>query len=136
MLTLQDNALHRLEVLRNAMIVSEVGGTAYNQIAGRDLYGYFEDNQLVRMDVNGNGRVVYYPESADPNAPPVGLNRSDCSNLRIFFEDNQIRRIALLQQVGGAFHPLSQAPETDRLLPGFQWLQYRRPLSFDHLFDF
>ena len=135
-LTLQDNALHRLEVLRNAMIVSEVDSIAYNQIAGRDLYGYFEENQLVRMDVNGNGRVVYYPESADPNAPPVGLNRSDCSNLRIFFEDNQIRRIALLQQVGGAFHPLSQAPETDRSLPGFQWLQYRRPLSFDHLFDF
>lgn len=133
-LVLLDGVMHRLHVRSAAFIASQADSTRYNQISGRNITGFFENNRLVRMEVLGNGQVVYLPAAENEDDPPVGLNRSNCSDIAISFEDGQIRTIALLNQVSGAFHPLSTAPPADFLLPGFLWYGDRRPTGFEDLF--
>lgn len=129
MLQMEGGALDRMDVHGHAFIASRPDSVHFNQIKGRQMNGFFVGTQLSRIDVTGNGQVVYYPQGGSADAPPAGMNRSDCSNLSIYLEQNQIREIALRQQVSGAFHPLSQLPEGDTELEGLQWRGDERPTS-------
>lgn len=137
-LTMRKGKLHRMYVDQQAFITSlmDSSANAFNQIKGRDMIGYFVDSRLKNIDVLGNGQVVYFPESDEADKPKaIGLNRSDCSDIAIRLEGNQIEEIALLKQVSGAFHPMSKAPAKDFRLDGFSWEAFRRPRSKDDLFQ-
>ncbi len=50
----------RLELYNNAFIASKVDSLRFNQIKGRSLTGYFKDNELYKIDIKGNGELLYY----------------------------------------------------------------------------
>lgn len=52
--------LERLLVYNNAMLIDQVDTANYNQIKGRRLTGYFEDNELYEVFIAGNGQSLYY----------------------------------------------------------------------------
>jgi lipopolysaccharide assembly outer membrane protein LptD (OstA) len=54
------NGLERLLVYQNAMLVDKVDTAQYNQIKGRILTGYFKENELYKVLINGNGQSLYY----------------------------------------------------------------------------
>ena len=64
-----------MKVRNNAFIVSWVADSAFNQIKGRSLVGFFNNNQLVRIDIDGNGQAIYYPKEEDDNKL-IGVNKA------------------------------------------------------------
>ena len=134
-LVMSDGQLRNLLVDRNAFIVSLVADSAYNQIKGRKLVGTFVKNQLRSIDVNGNGQAIYYPLDDSFDKPvTIGVNKAECSNIKIEINENEIARIALITEPSGALHPNEKATQSDKWLPGFVWLGNLRPASSDDLF--
>ncbi|MCB0760738.1 MAG: hypothetical protein KDC12_04375 [Flavobacteriales bacterium] len=129
-------AIQKLFVFKNSFISSEALPGNYNQIKGKHLTGYFSNNALRRVEVIGNGQVVYFPlDESDPDAAKIiGVNNAECSSLNIYVNQNRIERVSLLDKPSGALHPNSIATASDKTLKGFVWVTNRRPLSIADLF--
>lgn len=114
----------RLELNNSAFVVSQVDPDKFNQIKGRNLTGYFRDNELYKINIDGNGETIYYLVDGDKL---VGINKAKCSKIEIFVEDGKITEIYEYDNPEGTIDPpLTQG--TDSLkLEGFQWFENLRP---------
>ncbi len=121
----------RLELYNMAFVTSQVDTMRYNQIKGRSLTGYFEDNELYRIVITGNGESIYY---LIDNEELVGVNRAVCSNIEIFVEDGKITEIYEHQEPEGFIDPPSQIPGDNPRLEGFSWYDTLRPKQISDIF--
>ncbi len=124
--------IDHFEMITDAMIISRYDSVHFNQIKGKNMTGYFRDNHLYRIDVNGNGQSIYYP---DDQGEIIGYNKVECSNIIIWVKDNKIRKIVMLKQPSGTLDPPPQTFTEDQKLKGFIWLDARRPRSKRDVFS-
>ena len=95
------------------------------------MIGYFKDNNLVKLDITGNGQTVYY---AEDKGEIIGVNRAECTDLIIYLEDNKVKKVNYLVQPSGKYYPLDLFPENQRRLDDFSWNEQWRPLKFSDIF--
>jgi hypothetical protein len=121
----------RMELYSSAFVVSQVDDSRFNQIKGRSLTGFFKDNELYKINVEGNGETVYYLLDGDEI---IGVNQARCSRIEIFVTDGEITEINEYQNPEGVIDPPSKVnPETLRL-EGFSWLDLIRPKKMMDIF--
>lgn len=129
---LRGEQLYKMELLQTALAVNEPDSGLYNQIQGKDMFGYFADGQLERLEVIGNGESIYYAK--DDSNSYIGVNKAICSNMNIYFtDDKQVDRIYFLTKPDAALYPLSQFPKEEASLKNFQWLIGKKPKSREEL---
>lgn len=117
----------RLLLDQNAMIINEVGPDLFNQIKGNTILGYFGEEKLDSMYVNGNSENVYYVQ--DDDSAFISVNHLLTANTRVYFEKGELERIVFVKEPEGTMYPLSQIPEEEKKLKGFRWESGRRPKS-------
>lgn len=115
----------------SSFIVSMEDTTKYNQIKGKNMTCRFRNNEIYRIDVNGNGQTVYYPEDKDG---VIGANKAECSDLIIFLKGGKVNSISFLTKPDAVLYPLEQAPLNELLLKGFAWLEKMRPQNKEDIF--
>ncbi|MBN2774772.1 MAG: hypothetical protein JXR31_11015, partial [Prolixibacteraceae bacterium] len=149
-----------VRLINNAFIISKHDSIMYDQIKGKNMIGYIRDNELFKIDVDGNGQTLYYAreESKEDETAPeeidneelteegevkvegskpeelIGLNRAESSKISIRFKDGKINKIALISNPEGTLKPIPQIVEPDRKLSGFIWKEELRPVSKDDIF--
>ena len=128
---MKNQQLERMEMTGVAMVISQKDSVKYDQMRGKTMTGYFRNNQLHRIDVNGNGQTLYY---ALDQGVIVGANKTECTNLSIFLKDNQISRVNYMTQPGGTYYPLDLLPAEEARLPDFKWALKYRPLKWQDVF--
>ena len=52
-----------LHITGSALIVQRDDSLDYNQLAGRELKGYFINNQMRKVDIIGNAVSVFFPKT-------------------------------------------------------------------------
>jgi lipopolysaccharide export system protein LptA len=123
----KNNALYKAELINSAFIIApEMDSLHFNQIKGRNMTGHIRNNELYRIDVDGNGQTIYYPKDNDI---VIGVNRAESSSLSIFLSNRQITGIKLRTEPNGNLNPPYVLPDTDVKLQGFIWLESIRPKS-------
>ena len=95
------------------------------------MVGYFANNELFKIDVDGNGQTIYYPKDKDAI---IGVNRAESSNLTLMFKQRKIERIIMRVTPGGNMNPPYILPEKDVKLQGFIWLEQFRPKNKNDIF--
>ena len=128
---LKDNAIHRINLNNNAFIINEEIDPIYNQIKGKNVVGYFEEDTLVEMKVSGNGQSIYY--AVDDSAAFIGANKAECSDILLRFRDNQVDQVLFLFQPDATFYPMSDIDPKTLRLEGFRWMDDLHPKSKDDL---
>ena len=125
--------LDSLKVFENAVIISkDTIGDGFHQMAGKTLYGQFEDNELRVIDIIKNAESIYYMRN-DQNEL-VGTDKSKSGLIKIFVKDNVIEEVRKIKGIDGNVFPDGEFPERDKLLRGFDWRDDERPKSIDDLF--
>jgi hypothetical protein len=128
--TKESNA-DRMELYGSAFITSQVDSLRFDQIKGRMMTGYFRENKLYKVRIDGNGETIYYLVDKEEL---VGVNQAKSSSIEIFLDDGKITDIIELQNPEGKLDPpLLNAPERLRL-DGFNWLDWLRPKNKDDIF--
>ena len=77
----------------DSMQQGELDSLRFNQIRGKNMTGYFTDNKLYQILVNGNGQTIYYGKNKKEKN--FGVNRADCSDLIIRVNENKVTQISL-----------------------------------------
>ncbi|MCB0820374.1 MAG: hypothetical protein KDC13_07105 [Bacteroidetes bacterium] len=129
---LANDELDRLFLQRAGFIASQVDSLHFNQIKGRDITGYFEDNELSRVHVRGNGESVYFAE--DDDGKYIGINKAVCSDMMIYLDSSSISSIMFYVEPEATLFPTNQLPEDEMKLRGLRWLGEIRPLKREDIF--
>ena len=122
---LKDKKLDRLYLRQNSLVINSEDGVLFNQIKGRNTTAFFKEDEVREMLVEGNAQAVYY--ALDDKKAYIGLNETSCSEMPLYFGDNQVESIKFYQQPAGKFIPMKQAGKDPKKLEGFFWDKVRRP---------
>jgi lipopolysaccharide export system protein LptA len=122
----KNKQLDKMLLYKSSFIISQEDTAYFNQIKGKDMFCYFINNDISKIDVSGNGQTVYY---AKDGPDIVGVNKIECSNMTLHFVDNDVKKINFYINPVGTLYPLDQAPENELRLKGFRWLNTDRPKS-------
>lgn len=130
-LVTRNDEMYRLYMRNTALLISMEDTAKYNQIRGKLMIGHFKDNDLVRLEVTGNGQTLYY---AEDKGVLIGVNRSECTDLIIYLVDNRVSRVNYLVQPAGTYYPLDLLPPEQATLDGFGWYDNWRPKKYADIF--
>ena len=125
--------LDSLLVFDNAFLIQKDTIEGYTQLKGKELVGYFTENELQRVVINKNTETLNYMRNEDSDL--IGINKTLASSVEILFNEQQIQDIYYYNQVDGNLTPEEDFPPNARKLQGFNWRGEERILSKDGLFD-
>lgn len=128
---LKDSKIDRLFLRQNAFIINSKDEQYFNQVKGRDCIAFFENNNIRRVQVEGNAESVYY--ATDEKEAYIGVNTVKCSEMMLFFGNNKVDRILFKAKPDGKMTPMRQANHEALKLKGFKWNTTKRPKSLKDL---
>ncbi len=126
------NRVDSLMMYNTAFIVSKDSTDSYNQIRGRNMTGYFRDNELVNISVDGNAQTVYYIR--EENGYLIGINLSESSTMDIRMVNSELNAISYKEKVVEKMYPEKDYPLELRSLKGFSWQETLRPRNKHDIF--
>jgi lipopolysaccharide export system protein LptA len=129
-----DSVVDYVFVHENAMMVmqDEVDDFRFNQLIGRQIKGYIKDNELYKVDVDGNAQSIYHPREEDGTL--VGINRTESSFMTVYLKDNELERIVLFPGATGKITPDENLQKEDVFFPNFAWHEELRPINKEDIF--
>ncbi|NLR92326.1 MULTISPECIES: OstA-like protein [Flammeovirga] len=112
--------VERLYLNRNGFIISEDTIQNFNQVKGKKIIAHFEENQLNKVDVKGNGMTRFF-QLTDDKKNIYALNKSSCPSMTIYFEvGNEVENIEYNAKANSTVLPPSKIQGPDKYLPGFK----------------
>lgn len=125
--------LDSLLVFEDAFLIQKDSIEGFNQLKGKELTGYFEENELYKVVIDKNTETLNYMRNDDNEL--IGINKTLASSIEILFEEQQIEDIYYYNQVDGKLTPEGDFPPNARKLQGFNWRGDQRILSKEGLFE-
>ncbi|MDF2434638.1 MAG: hypothetical protein JWP44_4269 [Mucilaginibacter sp.] len=122
--------LDNMTMFPHAFIVNieKTDSAHFNQVAGKRMRGFFKDDKMDRMFIEGNAESIYF--SRDSGKLTVsGMQRSLSSRIRVDFKNNSATRLAFYTKPDNKYGPLGKFKEDDKILKGFIWKPKERPVS-------
>lgn len=137
----ENDEISKMFLVNNAFIISRadslvgsvIDSLRFNQIRGKNMTGYFIDNKMHRIEVEGNGQTIYYAK--DKSGKNFSVNRADCSDMVILVDENKVQSITLLNAPDGTLFPIRELSTGELRLKGFSWKESKRPLSQKDIFN-
>jgi len=129
---LADNQIDKIFLRKNSFIINSPDEQFFNQVKGKDITAFFEGEELRRTAVNGNAESVYY--AIDEAGGYVGVNKTICSEMMLYFGNNEVEQIKFYTEPKANMLPMGQANHKELQMPGFNWEKEYRPKSVEDLF--
>ncbi len=128
---MKEGRIDRIFLYNNSLIINSTDEKYFNQIKGKFITAFFEENELRRMKVEGNAESVYY--ALDDDKAYMGVNKTICSDMLLYFGNNEVETIKFFAEPKSTMFPMQQAKHEALKLPGFNWSPKKRPLSIADL---
>jgi hypothetical protein len=97
----------------------------FNQMKGRKMTGVFNEGQIEKLTIEGNGESLYYALEADTLTQ--GVNRILSATIELTFEDGAIKKSNFGVRPDGKFIPIQKIDEKVGKLEGFRWRIQEKP---------
>ncbi len=109
---------------------SEADSEHYNQIKGKTIEALFRENEIYRVNVDGNGQTLYYMSEEDSlgNVSLTGFLVVECAVIRFDIANREVEGITWITRPVFSVYPLDKIPaDQPQELPGFVWEAHRKP---------
>ena len=116
-----------LIMFNSAFIISRDSLKLFNQIKGKNMVGYFVDNELVKINVDGNAQTVYWIREEDGYL--IGVNFSEASTMGIRLVENELESIVYKESPIEKMYPHIEVTKEQERLKDFIWLELLRPVN-------
>ena len=133
-LAMRDGGLDSVVFKKNVFLISQdsIDPQYYNQIKGNSMVGWFVENDLRKLNVEGNSETVYFLWEEDET--PVGMTRISATDMLIYLKDNQLETITYKKEPKAKLYPPDKIPADQVKLNGFLWLIDKRPKKKEDVF--
>ena len=121
-----------VHVINQTLYVEPMDSANYNQIRGKEMRFFFEENKLSEMQVIGSVEIVFFP--LDEDSVYVGMNTTTAGRATAYVKDGQVDKVVVPKESKGVFYPMSQRPPDKCYLDNFAWFDYVRPTSKEDVF--
>lgn len=128
---LKDGSISSAFIRQNAMILTSPDSIYFNQMKGREITAGFDDGSLREVRVYGNAEALYFV--LDQEDAYIGVNKSECAEIRITLLDNAVERIRFFGKPTNNLTPMHKATEGNFRLEGFNWRAELRPRSLEDI---
>ena len=134
-LQLKNKKFDNVELFPNAFVVNieKNDSTHFNQSAGKKMRGFFNNDKLERLFIDGNAETIYFSRDSGKVS---GMQRSLSSRIRINFKDSKLTAITFLAKPEHRYGPLEKFTEDEKILKGFIWKPKERPVSKESILAF
>lgn len=130
----KDSTIDRAHVINQALSIEQLpDSTHFNQIASREMFGFFEKGEIRRSEAIGNVQTVYYMQD-DKDSSLVSMLYLETDTMRMYLKDRKLQKIWTPKQTS-VMYPITQVPPGKSKLPSFAWFDYIRPLNKDDIFE-
>lgn len=130
---LKNQKMDNMLLQNKAFVVStELDSTKYNQVKGKKIAGFFSNNKLDRISVDGNAESIYYTVE---NNKFTGMARSISGRIKVLFSDNKMTDVISIRKASTTYYPISKAPDDQEFLEGFIWKPELRPKSKEEVIN-
>lgn len=133
-LLMKDSLLDRAEILNKALTITEVdSGKYYNQIGGKNMFAYFdENNDLKKIDVDGNAQTIYFPEETKNSDSIIevtrkGMVRLYASSIKVYLDSGEFKKVTYRDQADGLMYPMDKLNTDEQFVSNFTWKPLLRP---------
>jgi lipopolysaccharide assembly outer membrane protein LptD (OstA) len=131
-----DSLIDHIFIEENATAIMEIDtGNYYNQIAGKEMTAYMKNNELVRSDVNGTAKTIFYPQDEEKTDTSftikrLGMNRLYASDLRVYLDSGEVIGVTYFDKPDGVFYPMSKINKEEQFISNFEWNPFLRPKTW------
>lgn len=130
---LKNQKLDNMLLKSNAFIVStQLDSVKFNQVKGRKITGFFTDNKLALMYVDGNAESIYYTQEDNKIN---GMTKSIGARIKIIFNNNEVSEILNIRKTETSYTPVAAFDPDKEILPGFIWKPKDRPKSKEEIIN-
>ncbi len=114
----------------NAFLIQQVDSLQntdkYNQLSGRSIEAFIANDTIRKAIVSGNASALYFPTNKNN---VMGLNKTNCTEILLWFKNQDIDRVTLKPKTEGDVTPLKDVNLEEAKLKGFNWIYNKRPKS-------
>ncbi|MBR5029886.1 MAG: hypothetical protein IKT03_00625 [Muribaculaceae bacterium] len=122
----KDSVVDWATLPQTGLLVEHLGEVYYNQLSGRSMKAYFENQELRQLDVSGDVEALFYPMENDSTYNK--LVNANSAYLTINMKPKQeVEKIKMWPDVTGKVIPLFLAKRSDLRLEKFRWYDSIRP---------
>lgn len=123
---LNDSTSDRADLPEGGLVAEHVAEDFYNQLAGRKMTAFFANNELTRLEVDGNVEAILLPMENDSTYNK--LISTESSYLTIDMNDKKLERIKMWSEVSGSVIPIFMVKRAQQYLQDFHWYEALRPV--------
>lgn len=124
------NKINRMFLKQNSFVIAVDSAQNYNQIKGREIIAYFDSlTNIETVVVDGNGESIYF--ALDDYNKLIGLNRVECSKMRLNFTNRKVKRIAFMGNPESRLIPPGEIGAQQIKLADFSWEIDRKPTRYE-----
>lgn len=120
-----DTTVDRADLPETGFLAEHVGEEFYNQLAGKKMTAYFEDETLKNLYVEGNVETIFLPQENDSTYNK--LVSAESSFLTIDMKDRTLDKLKFWPETTGTLTPLFLVKPAQLYLQGFKWFDILRP---------
>jgi hypothetical protein len=123
----------KIRVFENSFLINEVEANVYNQVKATTMNGYFTEGAIDSVRAKGFAESIYFIQ--DDDSAYTGINETTSDALDVYFINGNLNKVIFRSAVKGTLWPISQRSPEEMKLPGFTWLENRRPKTKYELFE-
>ena len=132
-LFIKDGTVERAEGKMKSLCVMQDSVTLlFNQRSGKEMTAFLRDGDVETVDMSGNALTIYYPVEDDGDV--LGMNTTESSFIRIYVEEQKIKRLRFTKETTGILYPMDQIPAGGDRLASFFWGEDVRPTDPQDVF--
>ncbi len=115
----KNKVISEVQVFNNAFIINLQDAAIFNQVKGKFITAYIEDDKIKKVDVDGNAESIYFIR--DDDEAYIGANKSKSGFITMNFKDDKADRIKLTISPEAVFTPMKKIQPESFRLEGFNW---------------
>lgn len=120
-----DSTVDRADLPEKGFMAEYIDEDFYNQLSGKKMTAYFENDELRRLEVEGNVETIFLPMENDSTYNK--LVNVESSFLTIDMKDRTLDKLKFWPETTGSIYPLFLVKRAQQYLQGFQWFEALRP---------
>ncbi|UJF30171.1 organic solvent tolerance protein OstA [Kaistella sp. 97-N-M2] len=137
----ENEFIDSLRVIENAFAISKADSLnmkdEFNQIKGKLMIVYYNQNQVNLAKVIGNAQAITYADDQNEKTKEVeriGVSLSTCGTIEAEFEDKKVQIISCNIGANTDIYPMSLISREKRFFPDFNWNTKDRLRKWEDIF--